>query len=327
MSKERLQYLLNQHQAGLATLQEIAELESWYLAFEEKKDFTDTLSESAKLAAEKTLFNKINSKIDAEVHTTFEFEKPDEKITFKSRLLGIAAALTALLLTGYAVYQFYQKPELMHQSTAFGETRTVILPDGSTVILNGNSEITYPSKWNDGESRNVSLDGEAYFQVIHTKDHRKFTVKTSDDFSVQVLGTKFVLSRRKSGTRVVLNEGKVQCNLGENEKDTLILRPGELVEFSKKSSQYTRKQVQSSLYSAWKDHLLVFDNTPLKDVTTILEETYGLVVKADHQKLLERKISGSVPTGNIRILLEGISETCNVKVRQEDNNIYISEND
>jgi transmembrane sensor len=327
MSKERLQYLLNQHQAGLATPQEIAELESWYLAFEEKEDFTDTLSESAKLAAEKTLFNKINAKIGAEAHTAFALGKPVKKITFRSRVSGVAAALAVLFITGYVSYQLYQKPGLMHQSTAFGETRTVILPDGSMVILNGNSEITYPSKWSEGESRNVSMSGEAYFQVIHTKDHRRFIVKTSDDFSVQVLGTRFVLSKRKSGTRVVLNEGKVQCNLGENEKDTLVLRPGELVEFSKKSSQYTRKRVQPSLYSAWKDHLLVFDNTPLKDVTTILEETYGLVVKADHQKLLERKISGSVPTGNIRILLEGIAETCNVKVRQEDNNIYISDND
>ena len=327
MSKERLQYLLNQHQAGLSTPQEIAELESWYLAFEEKEDFTDTLSESAKLAAENTLFSKINSKIDAGAIPALTFKKPVKKITFRSRLSGIAAATVALLLVGYVAYQFHQKPELMHQSTAFGETRTVMLPDGSTVILNGNSEITYPSKWNEGGSRNVSLDGEAYFQVIHTKDHRRFTVKTSDDFSIQVLGTRFVLSKRKSGTRVVLNEGRVQCNLGKDEKDTLVLRPGELVEFSKKSSQYTRKKVQPSLYSAWKDHLLVFDNTPLKDVTTILEETYGLVVKADHQKLLERKISGSVPTGNIRILLEGIAETCNVKVRQEDNNIYISDND
>jgi len=326
MTQERLKYLLNQQQSGLCTQAETEELESWYQAFDKRGNFTDGLSQDAQLAAEKSLFSKINSRIDGIEIVSLHSEKPVVKIKIWQKLYKIASVFTAILLAGYVVYQYTKKPDLQHQITAFGETRMVQLPDGSQVTLNGNSEITYPGQWNKGASREVFLKGEAYFQVVHTKDDRRFIVKTSDDFNVEVLGTKFVISKRKSGTRVVLNEGKVQCNLANGDKkDTLLLKPGDLIEFAKKPELYTRKVVNSDLYSSWKDHVLTFKNTPLSTITTMLEETYGLVVKADNPELLTRQISGSVPTDNVKILLEGIAETCHLKVHQEAQNIYLTD--
>ena len=322
MDNGRLQYLLEKQKAKLASADEANELEKWYDQYDERADFTSSLSEQAVNALQASMFAGIDQRLE-------EVGKPAEILvkrkTWFSTGYRIAAAVLILILAGGFFYKYYQDYNVTKEITSFGETRSILLPDGSKVILNGNSELTYPSGWDKTTIREVSLKGEAYFTVVHTSDSRKFRVHTGEGFSVDVLGTQFTVSNRNSGTRVVLNEGKVQCNLSEKEADTLLLKPGDLVEFSQKSSKYVRKVVEASMYSAWKDNLLILRDTPLSEISKMLSETYGLELVTDHPELLQRQVSGKVPMDNVNTLLDGIAMTCGLNLDRKDNRIFVSQ--
>lgn len=319
MEKARLQYLLEREQTKQNTEIEAEELATWYDAFENKANFTATLSDNAQKVLEVKLYEGISRQTNLATATPSSAES-----TF-SMSYWIRIAAVFLVILGIGSYFYTTQWKTITEATAYGERRALQLPDGTEVILNGNSEISYASRWKENEVREVFLSGEAFFNVVHTSTHQKFRVRTSDEFSIDVLGTQFTLSSRKSGTRVVLEEGKVQCNIGSTAKDTLVLRPGELVQFTQKPSEYVRKQVEIDTYSAWKDHKLVFDNTTLSEISSMLEETYGLHLESRNQDYLQRKISGSVPTDSIPLLLSGIAAASDLHFQQEGNKVIVTE--
>ncbi len=96
--------------------------------------------------------------------------------------------------------------------TGYGKTTQIYLEDGSSVALNANSRLKIPRFGFYGDVRNVILDGEAEFSVSHTIDHKRFVVKTSDTFQVEVLGTQFSVFARPRGTKVALSHGKIRID-------------------------------------------------------------------------------------------------------------------
>ncbi|MDR6804358.1 ferric-dicitrate binding protein FerR (iron transport regulator) [Dyadobacter sp. BE34] len=319
MDKDRLLYLLENDKSGQNSRAEAEELEAWYRSAELRPAFTDGLSADGLSALEDRLFARIQT-VNAESQ-----EWVDELPAGKSGWFGwgkIAAAVLFLMVAGIGLYIFQRQSGRITERTGFGETRVLTLPDGSEVTLNGNSVLSYDAEWS--ELREVRLEGEGYFKVVHTKDHRKFRVRTGADFSLDVLGTQFNVSKRESGTRIVLDEGKVRCNLGDSESDTLVLRPGEMVQFRKKPSDYQHERVEKGLYSAWKDHKLIFKNTSLREVAGILRDTYGLETEASRPELLDRQISGSVPTDNVDLLLQGVAEASNVTITRDGEQLVIA---
>jgi ferric-dicitrate binding protein FerR (iron transport regulator) len=321
MNRERLRYLLERQEAGLASAEERTELEEWFAASENRPDFTRGLSESALPALEARLFEKIQDVIDQK--NPVSIQSPERPLF--SGMLRIAASILLVVASGAALYFYLNRSVMRTERANFGEVREVRLPDGSEVTLNGNSEISYVSDWGNEGLREVSLTGEAYFKVTHTSDGRKFRVRTGKVFSLDVLGTGFTVAHRKSGTRIVLEEGKVQCNLNEKENETLIMRPGEMVKFADNPSDYERRNVDVSQYSAWKDHKLVFNNTTLAEVAVILEDTYDFKTTVESPKLLTRRITGSVPTDQIAILIQGIAEASGVVIVRNGNTLMITD--
>ncbi|WP_439585301.1 FecR family protein [Dyadobacter bucti] len=321
MTNERLQYLLDQQHTGNISELEAAELDSWYSQTEARENLTARLSENAAGALEVRLLSRINHEID-NTENRLENLEPSKKLWEPARLYRIAAVFLGLLVVGAGLYIYDPfAAKQVSEVTKYGEIRTVHLPDGSEVILNGNSAITYAGDWKNDDTREVRLKGEAYFKVVHTSDNRKFRVSTDEHFSVDVLGTQFSVNSRESGTRVVLNEGKVQCNLGKEQGDALILKPGELIEFDTKPSKYIRKSVEADQYSAWKDRKLILKNTTFREISDMLTETYGLRITTENPDLLGREVSGSVPLDNVETLLEGLAEACDLNVRREGENV------
>ncbi len=315
MDKDRLLYLLEKDKNGQSSPAEAAELEAWYSSAEARPALTDGLSAGGLSALEDKMLSRIQT-------LTTEPQEWDGRSGSRMGWGRIAAAILFLIVAGIGIYMLQQQSGRVVERTGFGETRMLTLPDGSEVTLNGNSVLSYNAEW--AELREVQLEGEGYFKVVHTKDHRRFRVRTGADFSLDVLGTKFNISKRESGTRIVLDEGKVQCNLGGAGRDTLVLRPGEMVQFRKKPSDYQLRRVETGLYSAWKEHRLVFKNTSLREVTAILQDTYGLETEAYHPELLDRRISGSVPTDNVELLLQGIAEASDVTITRDGDQLIIA---
>ncbi|MDO1449663.1 FecR domain-containing protein [Rhodocytophaga aerolata] len=237
----------------------------------------------------------------------------------------VAAAIT-LLLVAFASWLIIQSfNNTTTYQTAYGEIRKITLPDGSTVTINANSKLIYTKEWSSIENREVWLEGEAFFDVKHLKNHQKFLVHTADKFTVEVLGTTFNVFKRESGTRVALQSGKVKLNIGNDNKHTdVIMQPGDLIEVESEKGTYSRKKVNPQLASAWTEHKLIFDNTPLSEVVSILEETYGLQVTISDPALLEKKVFGSCPTEDVDVLLAAISKPFGLSVKRNGKEVFIS---
>lgn len=238
----------------------------------------------------------------------------------------IAAVFLGLLVSSFLVYLWLKPAPMLEYHTAFGKTKKIVLPDQSIVILNSNSTIRYASEWSTRQPREVWIEGEAYFSVIHTQNNQKFQVTTPSKMVVEVLGTQFNVKDRTSGAQVVLKDGKVKLKLTHTgEEKQVMMAPSEAVTLTKTASGYTKKRVDPSQYLSWTQHKLIFKNTPLAEIKTLLEETYGLTVKIPNESLLEQQISGSVPSDNIESLLFALSESFNYQIIQQNNQLLFLE--
>src|SRR6185295_2594805 len=140
---------------------------------------------------------------------------------------------------------------------------TVVLPDRSTVILNANSHISFYKNWDQRPIREIWLDGEAYFSVVHKENHQPFRVSTAGGVAVEVLGTTFNVYHRAVETKVVLNSGKISLSFPfEAEEKKIVMNPGDLVEFKK--DKYSKRVVDPRLYASWTDKKIILDQTSLR---------------------------------------------------------------
>jgi ferric-dicitrate binding protein FerR (iron transport regulator) len=211
------------------------------------------------------------------------------------------------------------------ERTAFGATKQVLLPDSSRVVLNGNSSLRYAKEWERGNSREVWLEGEGFFSVVHTHNNQRFIVHASDDLDVEVLGTTFSVANRSAGVRVVLNTGEVLLNLYGRERDrSVTMRPGDLVQVDYKTGEMEKKRVNPAMYSAWTTNTLMFENITLREVASLLEETYGLHVIVADSSLYDLKVSGSTPIDKeLDTFFIGLEETFDLIVSRKNNKVLI----
>jgi ferric-dicitrate binding protein FerR (iron transport regulator) len=243
------------------------------------------------------------------------------------QIYRLAAIFIGFLLCSMAVLFFYNRADSLQQhSTAFGEIRTFRLPDGSLVTLNANSTIRYATDWQESGLREVWLEGEAFFSVVHTSKHEKFQVRTGSPMAVEVLGTEFNVKSRTSGTQVVLNSGKVKLTIGEQATPQQVLMvPGESVELAASEAGYVKKRVDPQQYSSWTKRKLIFKNTSVGYIKSLLEDNYGLTVVVPDSSLLGQQISGSVPSDNLDGLLFALQESFNYRIIRKNKQIILEE--
>jgi transmembrane sensor len=247
----------------------------------------------------------------------------------------IAAVLLGMMFISSVWFLLKSPVGMTEYATGYGETKLIILPDSSTVILNANSSLKYYPDWlrsrrnqerdakRSSSERRVWLSGEAYFSVVKNVNQEeraaKFIVHTSN-LNVEVLGTKFHVSNRRSRTEVVLSSGKVKLNTNFEMPDksrTLIMKPGELVAVSDASTQITKKEVDPEVYSAWRENKLVFDEMPLRQIAMILKDNYGKKVIFEDTMTANKKFKGTFPADNIDVLISTLLMSFNIKISDE----------
>ncbi|MFD1142402.1 FecR family protein [Larkinella insperata] len=235
----------------------------------------------------------------------------------------VAASLLFLLNLGGLVFQ----DQLLYQTyeTAFGETRSLHLSDGSQVLLNANSSLQVPRWGFGGRTRDVLLTGEASFAVAHTADHKKFVVKTAKDFEVVVLGTEFTVFARKRGTRVTLNKGQVRLNYRTGTtRQQVTMKPGERVTLDSQNHLALKKVSTAQRLPTWDEKRFVFEETPLQEVADLLEDNYGLEVSINDSVLANRRLMGSFRADNVDQLLQSISELLDVNVVRQGRQVQLN---
>ena len=237
------------------------------------------------------------------------------------------AASVSLLLLGVSLWYAWLAQSTSTYVTRYGETQTILLPDSSTVLLNANSRLTLSTDWTD--TREVWLEGEAFFRVRKIKRSIssasatpvKFIVRT-DRLNVEVLGTEFNVRQRPETTAVLLKSGRVRLNL-RNQPDTLNMLPGELVTLRSQSRRLDKETVNPEAYTSWTERRLDFDGTTLREIARIIEETYGHKVVIRDESLANKRFQGSVPADDLDILLEGLSETFDIRITRQNQQILM----
>ena len=232
---------------------------------------------------------KILPKIGIENST----KKPLTKTRSLNKTIYFSAAAFVLILLSWTSLSLLNVHNTTTHKTNFGEIIDLKLPDGTSVVLNGNSEISYKKD----NPRLINLKGEAYFKVKSIPStNAKFWVITND-LKVEVLGTQFHVNTREQKTNVILDEGSIHLEFKNGGVTKMI--PGEMVSFSNKSNEVVHKKVTiETPYALWLGGTYVFNEIPLKDVMINLELTYGLEVKYSSDYLKDIPISGGIPNQN-----------------------------
>jgi ferric-dicitrate binding protein FerR (iron transport regulator) len=230
--------------------------------------------------------------------------------------LKVAAMLTGTLLLGYGGWKLFSPAGNTIIHTAYGEIRTVVLPDQSVVTLNANSTLRY----NNRENREVWMEGEAYFSVKPSVTSKPFLVHTASKINVEVLGTTFNLVDRHGRMQIVLTSGKVRLH---NNNEATIMKPGDLVEYKKQVRTTLKQHTDTINYSSWKNNSLHFENASFAELSQLLEDTYGVTVEIRDSSLLQQQFTGTVPGQKIDILLNGLSQLFHLKVTNENNKVII----
>ncbi|MGX5852325.1 FecR family protein [Dyadobacter jiangsuensis] len=252
--------------------------------------------------------------------------KSRKVILFPNRTIWLkAVAAVILLLVAFGGY-FYRKGQNHTYHTAFGESRRVLLPDGTLVTLNANSSLRVADRWGRRTEREVWLDGEAFFSVSKLKKagHAvKFTVHTHD-LNVEVRGTEFNVNTRQDQTQVVLSEGLVHLRLNDRPGEEIRMKPGDLVDFSRSRQQLHIQHLPdaSPMYS-WKNNRWTLNDASLAEIAVLIRETYGVTVTIESDSLEKQTVNGVVPTDNMGDLLNALESILPITITHEEQRVTI----
>lgn len=228
-----------------------------------------------------------------------------------------AVAASILLLMVSAAGWWATSSVRIH--TGFGETREIILPDHSVVMLNANSTITYARAWYFTHQRNIDMQGEAFFDVKHLGD--TFRV-TAGNAMVTVLGTAFNVRARNGVLSVVLQRGRVRIDRFNAPQQPVYLLPGE--GWSNTAKNNIPAKVDTLAVTAWTRHELLLNGTKINEIIHILEERYGYTIITKDSSILERKIEGRVPMQGEQDLLFVLSRILDVNINQHQDTLFIT---
>lgn len=158
-----------------------------------------------------------------------------------------------------------------------GKLVKVILGDHTVITLNANSKIAYPAKFN-GKTREVFLEGEAFFEVAHDQAH-PFIVHTSK-VKVCVLGTSFNVSAYQEDkvASVAVATGKVGVLANHGPKDAFVLLPGDQLNYNSRNASAEKFQVDQNDISAWQTGMLIAHNQTLFEISKRIERWYGVQI-------------------------------------------------
>lgn len=191
------------------------------------------------------------------------------------------------------------------------------LPDGSLVHLNYNTSILYPEHFS-GDTRDVVLDGEAYFMVAKDRRH-PFFVHTLQGI-VRVYGTSFNVSTHESDgqTSVVLVSGQVGISVPDGSE--LRLQPGQKCDV--KADDWQVNNVDIAPYVAWNTGQFAFHEWPLERIMEVLARWYGYQVEYADDTLRQLKLSGNFSRyDDLAPTLEAIETVAGISIVQKPNQI------
>lgn len=208
------------------------------------------------------------------------------------------AAVILIAAMSSVIYFTVNQNTILQIQTVAGSIETVKLPDGTEVILNSNSEISYDEEtWLN--NRTLALEGEAFFKV---PSGSPFVVETPNG-SVTVLGTEFNVKSRAGSFDASCFEGRIAVEVDEKIEE---LTPGEQIRFSEETGIEAR-MFEVSSEPRWTSGVIEIRELPLLLVIEELEAVFGIEI-TNPELLSDELFTGSYPSNNVETALRLVLE-------------------
>lgn len=243
--------------------------------------------------------------------------------------MKVAASLMLILLFGVGSYRIFisDQPDSSAKEVAGYNTghQFIRLPDGSTALLNEGSTLRYPDSFSGKSSREVSLIGEAFFDIQH--DPTKPFVVHTGKLSTTVLGTSFnVKAYENDDITVTVTRGKVKVS--DDTKVLGIITPDQQITFFKNTQQAQQQVVKASEIVAWADKDIYFDDVSMLEAIKRLEDRFHVQIIFENEKIKDCRFTATFLKGeDLSQILDVICEFNHVTYTKDDSgNIEISGN-
>ena len=234
-------------------------------------------------------------------------------------ILGLISCFTILFSIWFFSLSANGPTATLITKTADQEKLSFIFPDQTEVELRKGSTIKYYDKWTSGTERKLWLNGEAFFNVTKSDHGGGVFEVLLENGLIQVLGTKFLVRSNEEDISVVLEEGRVQCQVNEQ---TILMKAGDVLSSSK--GIVSVKQAQKiRAYDSWRSGKLSFKNVSIEEVIHTINNSYPIQVSLGNQKLKDRKITATVDQNDPLLLLNAIAAIYDIKLIEESNKVIL----
>ena len=255
--------------------------------------------------------------------------KSKNKTRYFNTFLKIAAVLVIGLFIGIYVFMLKSGTEPVYYTahSPRGSVSEIILPDGSVIFLNAESQVKYSIEGENG-TREVFLSGEAWFEVAKNKK-KPFVVHTPL-YNVNVTGTQFNIKAYETDKEVIttLEEGQVIIQSSEKLKlaKDITLKPGEQLVLNKENKEASIKTVNTKWFTSWKDNKLIFINMNLKELVVLLERKYNVEIEVKKKEILDLHFDGTIKNETIIEIMDIMKKTLPINYKIVGQKIEITDN-
>ena len=327
---------------GTATPKEVDRWSSWMEEHDENRDLAkEAIAEIAGFGFREPDYPdiekewaKVYSKTAGLKKTTLQAKRRREKRL--GWFVKIAAILLLASMVGFGVHYYADNTEGPIHLKQLTEERTIVTGDdeqktltfsnGTKIVLNRNTTLTYSLGVLQNQTIDVTLEGEAWFDVVddYTREKPAFAVHTPDGI-IRDIGTKFLVTVEQGRSRVVLQEGIVEIEpaalngmgAAGDSWQMVRLEPGEMLEFSQ-SDALRRERVNPTFFTAWATQFMQFERTSIQDFAVYLEQRFGVKVEVTDPVYTGITLDGAVYFRSLEELVRSVSEVTGIPVYQSE---------
>ncbi|MDN5199881.1 FecR domain-containing protein [Fulvivirgaceae bacterium BMA10] len=249
------------------------------------------------------------------------------------RLIAAAASVILVLASAYLVYQKVDlkrsdektATSMMTKENPKGQKSNIFLSDGTKVILNAASKISYPKPF-DPDKRIVRLEGEAFFEVAKEED-RPFQVITGDITTI-ALGTSFNINAYNNNEEIdiALTTGSVKVEGESNAREdklSELLVPGEALIYNLTDKTTVKKKFDKGEVTAWQEGVIYFKNANENEVKKRLENWYGIEISFANTRSGSWDLTAKFDNQSLKDVLISLSYTMDFDFSIEEKKVMI----
>jgi transmembrane sensor len=326
--------LLARYVAGETTPDEAAQVKAWLTAATDHAAAERELLRYQKIWEQSTAtkpqttvntdaaWEKVKAAVSSKQFTAGSEQSADINRPFKVSFgdyWRAAASILVVIGLGWLGYlwlnQQPSKPLIAKVLESKNQTTEHLLPDGTKVFLNQNTQLTVAADFNQ-TSRSVTLKGEAYFEV--KRDEQKPFVIQVNGSEVKVLGTTFNVKAYGPTVSVTVTSGKVQ--LAKKNAKTLLVK-GEAA--AVQADTIVRLRAVNPNALAYHTRVFVFEKTDLESVVASLREGYHADIQLRHRNIAHCRLTARFERESLDNTLAVIAETLQLKVIRQGDQIIL----